>query len=275
MLLAIGCNLRQMGDSNHLPALSHTAEYIRHTRSHAAADTGINLIEDDRRQRRGIGSQCLDRQHDSCHLAAGSHIRYALQRLPEVGGKQEVHHIMTCSRIIRSGGDTDLHVGVCYTQLAQVGYESFGYRLADRQTRLGKRIGSLAHSTERFLFRLGQTLNLLVEMLEHLRLLLQSCLLRQQIAHGAAAELTQQGLDEHQSLLHLFQPLRVGIQTPEQVLRLAGYILELDVTALDALLQLLRRVANVQRMQGLQHRAVVATQSINGFRQTAADLLGV
>ncbi|MBQ2218052.1 MAG: ATP-dependent zinc metalloprotease FtsH, partial [Firmicutes bacterium] len=146
---------------------------------------------------------------------------------------KEVHDIMTCSRIIRCGGDADLHVGVCYTQLTEIGYESFGYRLADRQTRLSQSISSLAHSTERFLFRLGQTLNLFVEMLEHLRLLLQSCLLRQQIANGAAAELTQQGLDEHQSLLHLFQPLRVGIQTPEQVLRLAGYILELDVTALD------------------------------------------
>ena len=64
-------DLRGVGDDEHLKPLSQSAQPLADRRRGGAADTGIDLIEYQRRHRAGAGEHHLEGQHEAGELAAG------------------------------------------------------------------------------------------------------------------------------------------------------------------------------------------------------------
>ena len=66
----MGGDLRQMGDAQDLVSTTEQPEAPTHRIRAAAANARIDLIEDQRRGRVGLGKDLLDRQRDARQLAA-------------------------------------------------------------------------------------------------------------------------------------------------------------------------------------------------------------
>ena len=80
----------QVGDHQHLGALRELGQPAADLDGGAAADAGVDLVEDERRDRAGAGQGHLERQHHPGQLAAGG----ALVQRPGlgagVGGEQQL-----------------------------------------------------------------------------------------------------------------------------------------------------------------------------------------
>ena len=69
-----GRYLRQMGDTDHLTVtLAHLLHYIRHTVGYFTGHTGVYFIEYNGGKFHSPCYHCLDGQHDTGYLTAGSH----------------------------------------------------------------------------------------------------------------------------------------------------------------------------------------------------------
>ena len=67
-------NLRQMGDTQHLPITTQLLEQTTDDLCNASADTDINFVEDQRRHFTGLTGDDLNSQTDTRQLATGSHL---------------------------------------------------------------------------------------------------------------------------------------------------------------------------------------------------------
>ena len=79
MAAAEGCDLRQVGDADHLAAaFAHARHNLGHLLGDTAGDTGVYLVEDDCREFHSTGYQRFQRQHHAGNLTAGCHFRHIL-----------------------------------------------------------------------------------------------------------------------------------------------------------------------------------------------------
>ena len=78
----------------------------------AAADSGVDLIEDQSLNLVTVGKDCLQRQHDSGKLTAGYDLAKRLQGLPWVGRNLILNLIETvvCEAASSGKGDGKLHI---------------------------------------------------------------------------------------------------------------------------------------------------------------------
>ena len=95
--------LRQVGDSDDLPALGHLFHDLCHLCRYVSAHTGVYLVKDDRRQTFGRGNQRLDTEHQTAYLTAGSHFAHSPQALVEVRRKAYLRFVTAVGRKVRSG----------------------------------------------------------------------------------------------------------------------------------------------------------------------------
>ena len=84
---------RLVGDAEHLPLGRQTPQQLGHRTAHPAADTGVDLIEQQGDVRIGRRQAGFQGQQKARHLAAGGHLRQRRQGLAGVGGEQELHRI--------------------------------------------------------------------------------------------------------------------------------------------------------------------------------------
>src|SRR5438876_274808 len=85
-----GGDLRQVGDAEHLALLAEASQRPADRLGDAAADAGIDLVENQRADRRSLRRDHLDRQADARELASGGDPRERAQRQARVRGDLEL-----------------------------------------------------------------------------------------------------------------------------------------------------------------------------------------
>ena len=67
---ALGCNLRQVGDTDDLAAVAgDTLHDVGHASCDSARHTSVDFVEDEGRHGCGCGDDALEREHDARNLA--------------------------------------------------------------------------------------------------------------------------------------------------------------------------------------------------------------
>ena len=89
MVVALGRDLGQVGDAQHLAFAAQGAQFLAHDFGDRAADAGVDFVEDHRRH--GIEAQGghFDGQADARQFAARGDLAQRPRRLAGVGGDQE------------------------------------------------------------------------------------------------------------------------------------------------------------------------------------------
>ncbi len=84
-------HLRRMGHDQNLQAGAETLQPLADRRGDRAADAAVDLVEDQRRHRRGAGQHQLQRQHEARQLAARGDARERPERRAGDGRDLEMH----------------------------------------------------------------------------------------------------------------------------------------------------------------------------------------
>ncbi|MNV03626.1 hypothetical protein D3C71_939030 [compost metagenome] len=90
MRVALGGDLRQMGDAQHLALLAQGAQLVPDDVGHGAADARIDLVEDHGGHCIQVQRGHLDGQRDARQLTAGGDLAQGPRRLAGVGRDQEL-----------------------------------------------------------------------------------------------------------------------------------------------------------------------------------------
>ena len=93
---AEGGDLRQVGNADDLTAVgTHLLHHLGHLFGHLAADTRVDLVEDDGGQLDGTADHGFQGEHHTGYLTAGGHLRDRLEWGGGVGAEQEGDLVLT------------------------------------------------------------------------------------------------------------------------------------------------------------------------------------
>src|SRR3990172_968114 len=85
VLMAVGGQLRQVGDAQHLVVARQAPQLLPHDAADAPADPLIDLVEDQSRRLVGASQDALQAEHQARRLAAGGDLGQRLQPFPRIG----------------------------------------------------------------------------------------------------------------------------------------------------------------------------------------------
>ena len=110
MRVGVGRDLGQVRDAQDLVATGEAPQAAPERIGAPPADTGIDLVEDERRGRIGLGEDALDGERDARQLATGGDLGQWSRRLAGVG-RQAVDDLIDARRIEGHGVAIDLDGG--------------------------------------------------------------------------------------------------------------------------------------------------------------------
>ena len=90
VLLAEGCQLRQVGDAQHLVLAGQVAQLAAYHSAHAPANALVDLIEDQGGHLVGACQHIFDRQHEPRGFATGGRFHQRFETLARVEGHEEL-----------------------------------------------------------------------------------------------------------------------------------------------------------------------------------------
>ncbi len=116
--MALGRNLRQVGDAQDLGPLRQGAQQFAHHLRHGAADTHVHLVEYHAGHGTAAGRHHLDGETDARQLAAGGNPAQGLGGCAGVGADQEfdVLTAVGVGGLAVARGQGDLQLAVCHGQ---------------------------------------------------------------------------------------------------------------------------------------------------------------
>jgi hypothetical protein len=118
-----------MGDAQHLGRLAQPAKLLPHHRGGAAADAGVDFVEDQRAPRLVAGAEGLERQHHPRQLATRGDAGQRLGRLSEVGREEELAVVDAAgvpARPVLLGGEPQFEAGPGHRQVRQLSLDGGG-----------------------------------------------------------------------------------------------------------------------------------------------------
>ena len=98
VVLRAGGHLRRMGYGEHLSARSKTGEALSHGVGDCAADSGVDLVENQGWRRSTLGEPHFDRQQKTRELPARSDFHQRSEPRARIGADEEVRAIITVGR---------------------------------------------------------------------------------------------------------------------------------------------------------------------------------
>ena len=117
MMIRHHCDLREVRHAEHLPQLSHLTEFHSDLLSRFSADTGVDLVENQRGDAVPIGDDALQRQHDAGQFTTGGNACQRAWLFPTVGGNQKFQVVHTVngqlSHSVLSGQHHIGHIQEC------------------------------------------------------------------------------------------------------------------------------------------------------------------
>src|SRR5690348_7135165 len=84
MPVGVDRDLRQVRDAQHLVTLGERAEFFADGRTKAAADVGVDFIEDENADAIALRQNAFEREHDAAELSAGRDLPQRLRRLARI-----------------------------------------------------------------------------------------------------------------------------------------------------------------------------------------------
>jgi len=143
MLICHRCDLRKMGNTDHLMISSDHCHLLRHFLRRSSADPHIDLIKDQCLDLIFIRHDCLDCKHDAGKFTAGYHFRQRSQRFSGIRGNSKTDFVISVCRVMLCRFEINLKFHIQKIQILQalnnsafqlfpINFTQFGQFFTDR-----------------------------------------------------------------------------------------------------------------------------------------------
>ena len=235
-MAAEGGYLGQMGDADNLTVgMAHLLHDLGHHLGHAAAHTGVNLVEDDGGELDRAADHGFQREHDAGDLTAGCDLCNGLHGGASVGAEEEGYLVGSFLGELFGGGDVNGKAHVGDAEGNEAALHLFLHLLGGLLPEGCQGGGMTEGRYGGVLLLAAQGFNLIAAVIEMVELLPELVAQGNELFDGLYVVLLLQGVDGVELFVDGIEAFGVEVGMGRHLRDFCGDVFQFDIAALDAL----------------------------------------